>query len=137
MKHKIFVYGTLKKGFYNNKYLTTSKYVASARTLRKYALCVGGPFKGPYMYKNTKGYKIPGEIYKVSAKTLKKLDKLEGVRTRRNTRRRIRVRKKGKRAETCWAWVKPKPRRCRRYKSYTRKLHKRFLTPRKKPRPVL
>ena len=134
MRHKIFVYGTLKKGFYNNKYLATPKFTAPATTTRKFSLCIGGPYRGPYMFKDDKGHLIPGEIYRVTNKTLKKLDKLEGVHSKRYIRRKIRAKRKGRKSETCWAWINPKKCRCRRYKSYTRKLHKRFLTPRKKPR---
>lgn len=73
---KIFVYGTLKKGFHNNRLLTDAIYEGPAQTCDKYALYVQGL---PYMMKYPQVSVIQGEVYTVDAETLRRLDILEGV----------------------------------------------------------
>ena len=73
--HLVFVYGTLKKGYYNHYFLKDSKFIDEAITKEKYALYF---LKYPYVIKNAKISQIYGEVYEVDDTTLIDLDFLEG-----------------------------------------------------------
>lgn len=70
----IFVYGTLKRGFWNHSLLEHSAFIGKARTGREFTLKVNGL---PYLIEE-EGIGASGELYAVSKMTLKSLDKLEG-----------------------------------------------------------
>jgi gamma-glutamylaminecyclotransferase len=75
---RVFVYGTLKKGFGNHGLLENSKFVGAAITHCKYPMWCSGVF--PYMADvQGVGKLIFGEVYEVDEKTLNRLDVLEGV----------------------------------------------------------
>lgn len=74
-KFKVFVYGTLKKGFGNNYLLRDSKFIGEATTVEKYALYISGI---PFVTKDEKISHIQGEVFEVTKETLLKLDSLEG-----------------------------------------------------------
>lgn len=79
-KHLVFVYGTLKKGFYNNPYLVYAKYLGEFETSEaNYRMIDLGSFPGVVKMSGdeTEGY-IAGELYEVDDNTLKSLDVLEG-----------------------------------------------------------
>lgn len=73
--HTLFVYGTLRKGFWNHSFLKGSIFCGMARTKEKYALFVEGI---PYVSKIGGGSEIVGEVFQVDGKTLKRIDGLEG-----------------------------------------------------------
>ena len=81
-KTKVFVYGTLKKGFYNHHLLATAKFISEATTSNTYAM-IGKDMSFPYVLgirtKDQGGLHIKGEIYEVDEATLAQLDLLEGV----------------------------------------------------------
>lgn len=79
----VFVYGSLKRGYYNHDVLEDSKYWGPAITCEKYLL-YDGMF--PYMVNPRgtnlvdKSHRVLGEMYRVgSLKILDNLDALEGV----------------------------------------------------------
>lgn len=99
----VFVYGTLKKGFSNDKFLESSEFIGKAYTKNKFPMYIykNGPYPFPYMLNMisrsaelAKGDKniftakqlnvmseannVKGEVYKISDETLAKLDWLEG-----------------------------------------------------------
>ncbi len=76
-KIPVFVYGTLKKGYENHKYLERSgvKFIGEAKTVQKYVMYFN---KYPYVSKDKAISHIHGELYFVDEKVLKDLDKLEG-----------------------------------------------------------
>ena len=75
----VFVYGTLKRGFRNHRFLEKASFVGEAYTVMHYRMLDGsfpvlresGPDRMP----------ISGEVYDVDARTLIKLDDLESVAT--------------------------------------------------------
>ena len=71
---KVFVYGSLKKGFYNNVVLGDSEFVA-VDIVSGYSLISLGAF--PMAIPDPNGQVI-GEVYYVTPETLEKLDRLEG-----------------------------------------------------------
>ena len=70
----VFVYGTLRKGYWNHRLLENSKFIGEAITKEKYSLYANGI---PYVVKTPKT-QIKGEVYEVDIETLKRLDQLEG-----------------------------------------------------------
>jgi gamma-glutamylaminecyclotransferase len=75
----VFVYGTLKKGFGNNRLLTTSEFVGHATTVGNFLMLDGG---FPVVLEaaddgSTSNRQVRGEVYEVDCATLKRLDRLE------------------------------------------------------------
>jgi gamma-glutamylcyclotransferase (GGCT)/AIG2-like uncharacterized protein YtfP len=79
---KVFVYGTLKKGYSNEMFLRGAKFLGKATTVNKW-LMVGKGASYPFVLgrHEKKGKQIKGEIYSVDRNTLINLDMLEGVPT--------------------------------------------------------
>lgn len=78
---KVFVYGTLKRGFGNHdNYLKGAPCLGTARTVQKWAM-IGQYMAFPYVLErdDINGNIITGQVYEVNAKQLAALDTLEGV----------------------------------------------------------
>ena len=76
--HKVFVYGTLKRGYTANAMLLAdAEYIGEFVTTKKYRMYDLGPF--PSVIQADDGHYIMGEIYEVDDDTLIQLDTLEGV----------------------------------------------------------
>ncbi|MGI0012505.1 MAG: gamma-glutamylcyclotransferase family protein [Nitrososphaera sp.] len=77
MLHKIFVYGSLKKGFGNHGLLaiSNSKFLGSAKTHPIFTMVDFGTFPGCLINGETA---IHGEVYEITDEVLAWLDKLEG-----------------------------------------------------------
>lgn len=75
MSHKVFVYGSLKKGFGNHSLIQQSKFIGAAETLPVFTMVSMGSFPACMVDGETI---IKGEIYEVSDDTLQTLDWLEG-----------------------------------------------------------
>lgn len=77
MKNKVFVYGTLKRGFGNYERIleNSSTFLGEYTSKEKYSMLNFGPFPGVLL--NGKG-KIKGEVFEVDNNTFKRLDELEG-----------------------------------------------------------
>ncbi len=72
--HKVFVYGTLKRGYGNHRLLEGSLFLGEALTKGEFTLYDGG---FPYLKEN--GFsQIKGELYQVDDETFERLDHLEG-----------------------------------------------------------
>lgn len=71
---KLFVYGTLKKGGANHKFLKDSKYVSQYCLNNHILIDLGYGF--PYMIKGDGS--VLGEVYEINQKTLNNIDRLEG-----------------------------------------------------------
>lgn len=90
MRHEVFVYGSLKAGFWNNAIMQRggAKLVGQACTA-SFMVLVDGPFPymaspqqfGPDAYKVATefGGNVYGEVWSVDDETLKELDRLEGT----------------------------------------------------------
>lgn len=72
-KVKVFVYGTLMKGYWNHHYLEGQKYLGPAR-IKGYAMYQVSSFPGIIKQGQDE---ICGELYLVDKKTLARLDRLE------------------------------------------------------------
>jgi len=74
----IFVYGTLKRGFYNYRFLEKSNFIGTAITNNKYPM-INSEGYFPYLINDRdRGKYIKGEVFEINNTTLKKLDVLEG-----------------------------------------------------------
>ncbi len=76
---KIFVYGTLQRGYGNNRLLTDATFIGSATTEKSYVLFqCGFPKAVPFTKNNTKLLPVKGEVFEVDKATLHCCDQLEG-----------------------------------------------------------
>ena len=74
--HRVFVYGTLKKGHYNNTLLEEAEFVGAAKTVgNDYTMYHLGAFPG---VKEGGCDSITGEVYNVNDEQLARLHQLEG-----------------------------------------------------------
>jgi gamma-glutamylcyclotransferase (GGCT)/AIG2-like uncharacterized protein YtfP len=74
MTHRVFVYGTLKKGFHNAYLLQDSEFFGDAVTVPTYSMISVG---FPIIMADENGKQVSGEIYTVDDGTLARLDGLE------------------------------------------------------------
>jgi len=79
----LFVYGSLKKHFYNGDYLIGSSFIGESETINKYNMVKTSTEPFPFLRENKKEglNTIRGELYLISLDILKKIDKLEGYPT--------------------------------------------------------
>ena len=88
--HRVFVYGTLKRGFPNHHYMTGATYIGDARTVDAYPLVVGGTWFTPYLIPETgDGHRVKGEIWDVPEPMMPALDQLESVHLPNGYRRKV------------------------------------------------
>lgn len=78
-KKNIFVYGTLKKGYWNNHLLDGAKFLGEALTDKPYRLLGNGvPYAVPEEADDG-GLPVKGEVYEIDVvRHLPRLDQLEG-----------------------------------------------------------
>lgn len=74
---RVFVYGSLKRGCHNHRYLHGQCFVGEARTQPVYRLLSFSAYPG--MIEANKGRSIHGEVWEVDAACKQALDRLEGV----------------------------------------------------------
>lgn len=75
-KHKVAVYGTLRKGFGNHVLLLNSEFIGQETLSVPYVMHSLGGFPG--LVPSDNNHDIVFEIYNVDDKTLRSLDMLEG-----------------------------------------------------------
>ncbi|PSN53029.1 putative gamma-glutamylcyclotransferase [Blattella germanica] len=81
--HKVFVYGTLKKGEPNHHWITDTskghaKLLGNGTTIDKYPLIIGTKYNIPFLLDAPgKGHNVAGEVYEVDDGMLMHLDVLE------------------------------------------------------------
>ncbi|KAF4670685.1 hypothetical protein FOZ61_009528 [Perkinsus olseni] len=80
---EVFVYGTLKRGFYNwDKYLRPdqgAEFIATAKTVERYPLIVEKKYGIPFLINQEGvGHNVEGEVFAVTSACLRSLDELEG-----------------------------------------------------------
>jgi gamma-glutamylcyclotransferase (GGCT)/AIG2-like uncharacterized protein YtfP len=75
--HRIFVYGTLKRGQSNDPLLQGSRFLGPAITTTRYRM-IASVF--PVLLSHGSGLTVKGELYEVDMETRNRLDRLERVR---------------------------------------------------------
>ena len=103
----VFVYGSLKTGGYNSCLMVGSEFIGRAHMCRKYLMVSLGPFPG-LLYNHDAKVPASGEVYKVSKKTLKRLDQLEGH-PNFCRRKRVWVNLGGGKKVRCWVYFYNQP----------------------------
>lgn len=71
---KIAVYGTLRNGFGNHRYLKNSKFIGTGKTVESFTLSANGI---PFVHKDPL-HNVVVEVYEVNDNDLKNIDSLEG-----------------------------------------------------------
>ena len=81
--HKVFIYGTLKKGFPNyDRYMHEKYYICKCKTIDPYPLVVANKYYSPVLINEKgNGVIVSGELYEIDKRTIERLDRLEGVDT--------------------------------------------------------
>jgi gamma-glutamylaminecyclotransferase len=74
MMYRVFVYGTLKSGFWNHYLLKDCEFACAAATVPTYKMIENG---FPVIMPDPEGKSIAGEIYTIDDETLAMLDQLE------------------------------------------------------------
>lgn len=74
VRHGVFVYGTLKKGFSNHCFLRNAVFVGQGWTVDSYALYLD---EYPGVYRDNPVGRVRGEVYEVDRRLLARLDALE------------------------------------------------------------
>ena len=78
--HKIFVYGTLKEGFPNDKINKGSRLEGDYLTKNRYPLYLVGKRFSPWlMLEKGNGHNVRGQVFTVNDATLAEMDKLERI----------------------------------------------------------
>ncbi|KRR02867.1 gamma-glutamylcyclotransferase family protein [Bradyrhizobium valentinum] len=81
MMHRVFVYGTLKSGFFNHRLLGGCEFFGGAVTVPTYKMIETGhkmiETGFPVILPDPEGKPLAGEIYTVDDETLARLDQLE------------------------------------------------------------
>ena len=78
--HRIFVYGTLKRGFPNHALMQGATFVGDALTIAAYPMIVQGRHFSPVMIPEPgQGHRIVGELWEVEDAKLAALDELESI----------------------------------------------------------
>ncbi len=75
---QVFVYGTLKRGLSNSRYLSGQRFIAEARTQPNFRMVDCGGYPGMYTATGN-GLSIAGEIWEVTDECLARLDLLEDI----------------------------------------------------------
>ncbi len=78
---RVFVYGTLKKGFPNHaRYLSDANLLGTFRTRERYRLVLNGERFSPCLLAGAgQGRRVLGEVYAVDLAGLRELDRLERI----------------------------------------------------------
>lgn len=102
---RVFVYGSLKRGYALHDLLAMSKFTGYHTTVPHYRIYDLGSYPG--LIEVPDGLPIHGEVYDVSDETLKLLDDAEGVHEGWYARRSVRLQDCGDQPEThAWFWLK-------------------------------
>lgn len=102
---RVFVYGSLKRGYALHHLLETSAFRGPGTTAPLYRIYDLGSYPG--LIEVPEGLPIHGEVYEVSEETLSILDEAEGVSEGLYARRPIRLQGSDDQPEThAWFWLK-------------------------------
>jgi len=79
--HRVFVYGTLKRGFPNHDgAIADLPCLGRFRTAQAFPLVVGGDWFSPYLIDEPgEGHRVFGEVFEVDDEGLEALDRMEGT----------------------------------------------------------
>ena len=76
---KLFVYGSLKRGFSNHHFLAGQEFIGDARTVLRFRMFDCGGFPGVVEAGPEGSYPIQGELWNIDATCRRRIDWLEEV----------------------------------------------------------
>jgi len=75
----LFVYGSLKRGFENERLMFHAKSLGKAKTINKYPLIINTKLRYPFLLNHENvGHNVIGELYEVTMSRISELDSFEG-----------------------------------------------------------
>ena len=87
-RERVFVYGTLKRGFCNHTLLDEAEFIGEATTEERFGFYLGADNCAPeveeipYLYRHPRvtdeAMSVHGEVWEISPSILRQLDRLEG-----------------------------------------------------------
>ena len=96
IRHRVFVYGTLKRGCGNSHYLQEAKFIGAFMTVPRYRMLESAvPMFFPVLLPDPDGRQVAGEVYQIDDETLAALDGLERIATGAYSREVIEVTTEG------------------------------------------
>ena len=98
----VFVYGSLKRGFALHRELSGQQFLGAATTEPEYRLLDCGDYPGMLRVSSV-GQSVKGEVYRVDADCLRRLDHVEGVDEGHYSRDRVKL-KSPFDSEMVWAY---------------------------------
>ncbi len=108
----IFVYGTLRQGYWNHALLSRAEFVGQGKTVKPEFVmrAVSYPFiSDPTPEDQEFATQIVGELYMVSEKEMKELDRLEGYPTFYDRRQIEVLCSATKKPITAWVYINNRP----------------------------
>jgi gamma-glutamylaminecyclotransferase len=77
---RVFVYGTLKRGFPNHHFMDGASFVGTGRTVEAWPLVIGNQWFSPYLLpERGGGHRVAGELWDVPESMMPALDELEST----------------------------------------------------------
>lgn len=78
---KVFIYGTLKRGFANHHYVWGRiGYLGRCQTVEPYPLVIGGKWFSPFLLEEPgRGEIVVGDLFEADEDAMEMMDRLEGV----------------------------------------------------------
>lgn len=112
MAHRVFVYGTLKRGFPNHALLRDAVFVGTGQTRLAYPMIVQGGFFSPAMLPEPgAGHRVCGEVWEVGEAALAALDRLEATHLPTGyVRNKIEIELATAEITLAWVYFKPRER---------------------------
>ncbi|MEZ5818147.1 MAG: gamma-glutamylcyclotransferase family protein [Hyphomicrobiaceae bacterium] len=105
---RVFVYGTLKRGFPNHHLMQGARLIGMARTVAAMPLVVGNASFTPYLFPEPgTGHRVTGELWEVPARMMPALDELESTHLPNGYRRQaIDIEVEGGAIEQAWVYTR-------------------------------
>src|SRR5436309_5661859 len=77
---RVFVFGTLKRGFPLHHGLAGAAFLGACRTVQRFPMFVAGPWFAPMMMNEPGvGQRVVGELYEIDAAGLARIDAMESI----------------------------------------------------------
>lgn len=101
--HKLFVYGTLKKGqYFHQEFMSETEFISNVVATDNYSLYIDGM---PHLVREKSPVNVKGELYNVDVKTLEALDYLWAPVYKRDV---IEFINESGEIELAWAYLRPR-----------------------------
>jgi len=77
---KLFVFGTLKRGFPLHYGISGARFFGEYRTVERFPMVIAGPWFAPMMlHELGSGHQVVGELYEIDETGLTRIDQMESI----------------------------------------------------------